>query len=453
MSFFPPLRRLLLAGPLSVTFVALSLLNVTAAARAADPVSVAPPVAITSTADGLGYWITAADGGVFSFGSAKFYGSEGSTPLQKPVVGMARTPKGDGYWLVAADGGLFNHGEAGFYGSLPGIHVVPDQPIVGIAATPTGRGYWMVGADGGVFSFGDAGYHNSLPGLGITPNKPIVGIAATATGDGYWLVGADGGVYAFGDARFRGSMGGQPLNRPVVGMARSTAGDGYWLAAGDGGIFTFGDARFLGSMAASQLNAPVVGVAPNPRGGYWMLGGDGGVFSFGSQSGYHGRVRYTPPASDPTNTGSPLGSYGLAAGAMRPAVPTLRPSIDGYLRRMAGLAGGFVVTTGSNHAKYTVNGNLSDHWTGDAADLGMTANGSVNDGRRGDDLMTACLQLAGMAADTARTKATRGGLFTFTLPDPIDATGRARVRVQCIWKTNEGGNHHNHVHVGARRIS
>ena len=24
------------------------------------------------------------------------------------------------------------------------------------------------------------------------------------------------------------------------------------------------------------------------------------------------------------------------------------------------------------------------------------------------------------------------------------------LRIQCIWKTDEGGNHHNHLHVGAR---
>jgi hypothetical protein len=31
----------------------------------------------------------AADGGIFGFGDATFYGSVGGTPLVKPVVGMA----------------------------------------------------------------------------------------------------------------------------------------------------------------------------------------------------------------------------------------------------------------------------------------------------------------------------------------------------------------------------
>ena len=33
--------------------------------------------------------------------------------LNKPVVGMASTPDGAGYWLVAADGGIFAFGDAG----------------------------------------------------------------------------------------------------------------------------------------------------------------------------------------------------------------------------------------------------------------------------------------------------------------------------------------------------
>jgi hypothetical protein len=30
---------------------------------------------------------------------------------------MASTPDGGGYWLVAADGGVFSFGDAGFFGS------------------------------------------------------------------------------------------------------------------------------------------------------------------------------------------------------------------------------------------------------------------------------------------------------------------------------------------------
>ena len=60
---------------------------------------------MASTLNGLGYWLVASDGGIFSYGDAAFLGSRGGQPLNKPIVGMAATPDGGGYWLVASDGG------------------------------------------------------------------------------------------------------------------------------------------------------------------------------------------------------------------------------------------------------------------------------------------------------------------------------------------------------------
>jgi N-acetylmuramoyl-L-alanine amidase len=94
------------------------------------------------TPDGKGYWLVAADGGIFTFGDAGFYGSTGALTLNTPVVGMAPTPDGKGYWLVAADGGIFTFGDAGFYGSEGGASLT--APVVGMAAAPTGNGYWLV---------------------------------------------------------------------------------------------------------------------------------------------------------------------------------------------------------------------------------------------------------------------------------------------------------------------
>ncbi len=121
-----------------------------------------------------GYWLVAADGGIFPFGGAGGYGSTGGIHLNKPIVGMAATPDGKGYWLVAADGGIFPFGDAVGYGSTGGIHL--NKPIVGMAATPDGKGYWLVAADGGIFPFGDAGGYGSTGGIHL--NKPIVGMAA-----------------------------------------------------------------------------------------------------------------------------------------------------------------------------------------------------------------------------------------------------------------------------------
>jgi hypothetical protein len=153
-----------------------------------------PVAAVAATSDGGGYWLAAADGGVFAFGDARFFGSEGGTPLNAPVVGIASTPDGGGYWLAAADGGVFAFGDARFFGSE--------------GATPL--------------------------------NVPVVGMAAAPGGGGYWLVAGDGGVFSFGSAPFAGSLGGTMLEHPVVGMAAPAAGPGYLLATSDFGLLTPG---------------------------------------------------------------------------------------------------------------------------------------------------------------------------------------------------------------------
>ena len=142
-----------------------------------------------------GYWVGEANGAVYHFGTAAALPSPvAGVHLAKPIVGMAPTPNGGGYWLVAADGGLFTAGNAGFHGSLGNAHL--SAPIVGMAATPDGGGYWMVGSDGGVFTFGNAGFHGSLGNVHLA--APIVAIVAAPGGGGYWLVAQDGGVFSFG---------------------------------------------------------------------------------------------------------------------------------------------------------------------------------------------------------------------------------------------------------------
>jgi hypothetical protein len=70
--------------------------------------------------------------------------------LAAPVVGIASTPDGGGYWLVAADGGIFAFGTATFHGSATG------QPTTAIAPTHTGNGYWIATTNGTVTPEGDA---------------------------------------------------------------------------------------------------------------------------------------------------------------------------------------------------------------------------------------------------------------------------------------------------------
>jgi hypothetical protein len=213
--------------------------------------------------------------------------------VNHPIVGMAATPDGGGYWEVASDGGIFAFGDAGFYGSEGGQAL--NAPIVGMAATPDGGGYWEVASDGGIFAFGDAGFYGSEGGQAL--NAPIVGMAASASGHGYWLVASDGGIFSFGNAAFWGSTGSFSLNRPIVAMAGTPSGHGYWLVGSDGGIFSFGDAGFWGSAASLSLNRPIVGMAPTP-GGYWEVASDGGIFGYGNAP-FLGSVPELPPPGPP----------------------------------------------------------------------------------------------------------------------------------------------------------
>jgi hypothetical protein len=240
-------------------------------------------VGVVGTPDAQGYWLAAADGGVFAYGNAHFFGSMGGQHLNAPVVGIAATPSGGGYWLAAADGGVFAFGDAQFFGSMAGQQL--NRPVVGVASTPDGNGYWLAAADGGVFAFGDAGFYGSMGGQQL--NQPVAGIAATPDGKGYWLAAADGGVFAYGSAGFYGSMAGRPLNQPVVAVAGTADGKGYWLTAADGGVFAFGDAAYVGGMANILLSYPVSSITRSMgNDGYWLVAQDGGVFSFGNAEFY-----------------------------------------------------------------------------------------------------------------------------------------------------------------------
>ena len=144
----------------------------------------------------------------------------GGQPLNQPIVGMAATPTGKGYWLVAADGGVFTFGDARFFGSTGRPAAEPSRS----SAWPprrSGNGYWLVAADGGVFTFGDARFYGSTG----RPSRSTSRSSAwppRRSGKGYWLVAADGGVFTFGDAGFFGSRGGQhaqPADRRHGGHA------------------------------------------------------------------------------------------------------------------------------------------------------------------------------------------------------------------------------------------
>jgi hypothetical protein len=64
------------------------------------------------TADDAGYWLVAADGGVFSFGDAGFYGSMGAAPSPEPTERIVSTRTGHGYWIIDQNGTANGFGDA-----------------------------------------------------------------------------------------------------------------------------------------------------------------------------------------------------------------------------------------------------------------------------------------------------------------------------------------------------
>ena len=242
-----------------------------------------------------GYWVNAADGGVFSFGNAQFYGSTGGMRLNQPVVAIASTHDAAGYWEVASDGGVFSFGDAQFHGSTGSIRL--NKPMVGMATTPGGGGYWLVASDGGIFAYGDAQFYGSTGSLRL--NKPIIGMVPTHDGGGYWLIASDGGVFAFGDAGFFGSLGGAPPATALVGVAPTPNGGGYWVLGANGTVYDFGNAPSVGlsgnSPALSTMKSPMTGLIPDFSGqGFDAVNGSGQVFAFGDAP-YFGDVGTAVP--------------------------------------------------------------------------------------------------------------------------------------------------------------
>ena len=225
-----------------------------------------------------GYWQVASDGGVFTFGSAGFYGSTGSMRLNKPVVGMAQTPDHRGYWLVASDGGVFSFGDAGFYGSTGSM--ILNKPIIGMISSVDGHGYWLIASDGGVFAFGDVPFYGSAGGDGLA--YPVTAAAPSFLHGGYWLVDANGQVFNYGNAPFEGQPAFAPGGYRITGIAGTRNSSGYWLASANGNVADFGNAAPYGSMMGTTLNSPVIGMAAtHDAAGYWLQGADGGIFTYG----------------------------------------------------------------------------------------------------------------------------------------------------------------------------
>jgi hypothetical protein len=238
----------------------------------------APPTA--GTKSGTGYWEVTSDARVHPLGTAHDYGDPARRHihLNAPLVGGESRSDAGGYWLLGRDGGVFTFGIARYYGSTGGMHL--NKPVNGMERARDNGGYWLVADDGGVFSF-------SVPFYGSTGNlklnKPVLGMERTASGRGYWLFASDGGIFSFGDAHFYGSLGGAHLTSPIIAMARTASGKGYWMMTAAGKLYRFGDAKLYGDIGPCKNygGAAELLAAPNSL-GYWIATRNGNIVAFGS---------------------------------------------------------------------------------------------------------------------------------------------------------------------------
>jgi hypothetical protein len=79
--------------------------------------------------------------------------------------------------MAAADGGVFAFGNAGYFGSVPAQGVADPKPVVSISPAPDGQGYWLTASNGSLYRYGSAVFLGSLGGLTLA--EPIVGASSS----------------------------------------------------------------------------------------------------------------------------------------------------------------------------------------------------------------------------------------------------------------------------------
>ena len=129
------------------------------------------------------------------FGDARFHGSTGAMHLNSPIVGMASTPSGRGYWLVAADGGIFTLRQR----ALPRLdRRVRDRLDRSSAsrARPSGHGYWIATRRRARLQLRRRARRCTRSHRRARSSAS----ARDAKGTGLWLVASNGAVYTTGTA-------------------------------------------------------------------------------------------------------------------------------------------------------------------------------------------------------------------------------------------------------------
>ena len=206
-----------------------------ASSATARPRSTARPARCTSTSRSSASRRRRADAATGSsrptaassrFGDARFHGSTGAMHLNSADRRHGVDADGRGYWLVAADGGIFTFGDAHFHGSTGGVAI--GSPVVGI--TSTAERAAATGSRPPTAASSTSATRAAMHA--VDASSPIVGLRTRRErAPGCWLVASDGAVYTTGtrDVRRQRATGGLAAGRRH--RARRD-GNGYWVATG-----------------------------------------------------------------------------------------------------------------------------------------------------------------------------------------------------------------------------
>jgi len=144
---------------------------------------------ISRTASGNGYWLfTARAGRVYRSATRAFYGDMRHTHLNGPVLDSMRTSSGARLLMVASDGGVFSFGDARFH-AFDRSHATQRASRDHSWPIPTRGG--LAGGGRWLESSRSMRRRGSMGGAHL--NRPFVGMVAF--GNGYLMVGADGGIF------------------------------------------------------------------------------------------------------------------------------------------------------------------------------------------------------------------------------------------------------------------
>jgi hypothetical protein len=268
---------------------------------------------MTHTSSSGGYWLVAADGGIFSFGDAHFYGSTGAIQLNRPIVGMAATPDGGGYRLVAADGGIFGFGDAGFFGSMGGSPI--NKPIVGMAP---------------VLPTSPPTVNESVPDVSIGPlPTPIVPASYTGGPDptqecvlADWICGAvEEGISSLQLPTNYGSLTTPEQMLTIINLERIYRGEDPFV-----GLSSYLDTDAAGTntpgYGLASNTDPYVGFITDPNsafGGFWA-GGDAPEYTIASMLYDDGPGGSNLACTGPVTWGCWLHRNGLLTGPSNPNI-------------------------------------------------------------------------------------------------------------------------------------